>query len=130
MTNNADTSTTAPDITTATITAWVEQYLLAWRTNEATDIAALFSDDAEYHETPYDTDWIGRDEIVEGWQSRWDWQQGGWTFEWNILSVDGLAVVVTGVGHYTKLGDFDNVWTLQFDASGRCVRFDMQNTEQ
>ena len=127
-TSAADATTAAP--TTAAITSWVEGYLKAWETNASADIAALFTEEAEYHESPYDTEWIGRDEIVKGWQSRWDWQQGGWTFEWTITSVVGATVVITGIGHYTKLGDFDNVWTVTFDESGLATMFVMLNTER
>jgi len=130
MTHTTSDTSAAPTPTIESVTHWVEGYVQAWSTNASADIAALFSDDAEYHESPYDTEWIGRDEIVEGWQSRWDWQQGGWTFDWSIASIDGATVVVTGVGHYTKLGNFDNVWTLTFDEAGQCTRFEMLNTEQ
>jgi hypothetical protein len=50
------------------------------RSSGRSDIAAVFTSGAEYHEWPYETDWSGRDEIVEGWQSRDDWQKNGWTF--------------------------------------------------
>jgi len=130
MTNTPSRASAAGTPTAESITSWVDGYLRAWTTNASNDIAALFTEEAEYHEAPYDTEWIGRDEIVEGWQSRWDWQQGGWNFEWSITSIDGAQVVITGVGHYTKLGNFDNVWTLTFDESGRCSRFEMLNTEQ
>lgn len=119
-----------PLLTSESITDWVNRYIRAWETNVSDDIAALFADDAEYHETPFDTEWVGRDEIVDGWQSRWDWQKGGWHFDWTITSIEGLTAVVTGIGHYKKLGDFDNLWTVTFDGSGRCTRFDMVNTER
>lgn len=67
---------------------------------------------------------------VEGWRGRWDWQQGGWDFDWSITSIDGFTAVITGIGHYVELGDFDNVWTLHFDESGLCTRFDMLNTKR
>jgi hypothetical protein len=123
-------STNASSITTDSVSRWVEGYLRAWETNDPSDIATLFTEDAEYHEAPFDTQWVGRDEIVEGWQGRWDWQQGGWTFEWSVASDDGMVVVITGIGHYMELGDFDNVWTVTFDESGRCTRFEMVNTER
>ncbi|MGA1813811.1 nuclear transport factor 2 family protein [Frondihabitans sp. 4ASC-45] len=116
--------------TTDTITTWVDSYLLAWRSNEKADIEDLFTEDAEYHEAPFDTEWIGRDAIVEGWRGRWDWQQGGWDSDWSIASIDGPTVLITGIGHYVELGDFDNVWTLHFDASGLCSKFNMLNTER
>jgi len=130
MTNPSPASESTATTTTESVTHWVDGYLRAWATNDPADIAALFAEEAEYHESPYDTEWIGRDEIVEGWQSRWDWQQGGWTFEWTITSITGPTVVITGVGHYKKLGNFDNVWTVTFDDSGLATRFVMLNTEQ
>jgi hypothetical protein len=130
MTNTSPLPTHAATVSTETITRWVEGYIQAWASNSRPDIAALFTDDAEYHEAPFDTEWVGREAIVDGWRGRWDWQQGGWTFEWSITSVDGSSAVITGIGHYTELGDFDNVWTVAFDESGLCRRFDMFNTER
>jgi hypothetical protein len=127
MTPNS-TSQTGP--TTQLITAWIENYVHAWETNDTTDIEALFTEDAEYHEGPYTTEWIGRDDIVKGWQSRWAWQHGGWSFEWSIDKIDGMVVSVSGIGRYTELGNFDNAWTITFDPSGRCSRFEMVNTER
>jgi len=109
---------------------WVDGYLRAWASNSPEDIAALFTEDAEYHESPFETEWIGRDEIVEGWRSRWDWQAGGWDFEWSIASISGATATVIGVGRYKKLGDFDNTWTVTFGSSGLCSRFEMLNTER
>ena len=125
---------TAPGtLTTLTdefITMWVEKYLSAWRSNATADIEALFTEAAEYHEGPYKTDWIGRENIVAGWQGRWDWQQGGWDFDWHVVSREGRTAVIAGVGRYVELGSFANRWTVVFDDDGRCSRFDMVNTEQ
>ena len=125
-----DTTHAVTTLTSESVALWVDAYLKAWTTNAATDIAALFSGAAEYHESPYKTKWVGRDAIVDGWRSRWDWQKGGWNFEWSLSSITGSTVVITGVGHYKELGDFDNVWTVTFDASGRAARFEMLNTER
>jgi hypothetical protein len=130
MTNTSPLPVHATPVSTDTIARWVGGYVQAWTSNSRADIAALFTEDAEYHEEPFDTEWVGRDEIVDGWRGRWDWQQGGWTFEWLITSVDNLTAVITGIGHYTELGDFDNVWTVTFDESGVCRRFEMFNTER
>jgi len=119
-----------PVITTETVTSWVDRYLTAWRSNAPDDIARLFAEDAEYHEGPYETHWIGRNEIVAGWRSRWDWQQGGWTFEWQLAAIEGATAVITGVGRYAKLGDFDNTWTVTFGTPELCINFSMINTER
>lgn len=124
------TTASHPTITTATVTAWIDRYLVAWKTNDRADIAALFTEDGEYHESPYQTDWIGRDRIVAGWRSRWDWQQGGWSFDYVIDSIDGSTAVISGIGRYTKLGDFDNHWTIRFDTPELCADFRMVNNER
>jgi hypothetical protein len=129
-TSTAMSNTSTLSMTADFVALWVDGYLRAWRSNAPSDIAALFSEDAEYHESPYETEWIGRDEIVEGWRSRWDWQAGGWDYEWSLVSVHGHTVEITGVGHYKTLGDFDNRWTVTFDENGLATRFEMLNTER
>lgn len=124
------TTLTTTNNATTHATEWVEAYLRAWASNASDDIAALFTDAAEYHENPFETAWIGREQIIAGWRSRWEWQSGGWTFDWEFTSVTDNHAVVTGTGRYTELGEFDNVWTVTFDESGRCSRFDMVNTER
>jgi len=115
--------------TQAQVEAWIENYVHAWTTADPADIAALFTADGEYHESPYTTEWIGRDAIVEGWLSRQDWQEGGWTFTWNIVSVTGDTAVIEGTGVYKKLGTFANHWTVTFAPSGEATKFVMINNE-
>ena len=111
-----------------TVDSWMQRYLTAWATNESAHIGDLFTEDAEYHEVGYDTDWIGRAEIVEGWQSRFEWQSGGWTFDWTLAAIVGDTAAITGTGHYAALGDFGNIWTVTFDGD-RCSMFRMWNGE-
>ncbi|MFD8496411.1 nuclear transport factor 2 family protein [Amycolatopsis sp. NPDC059657] len=106
---------------------WIEKYVHAWTTSARKDIEALFTGGAEYHERPYETDWIGRNEIVEGWQSRDEWQKNGWTFEWEILMITGDTAAVRGRGTYAEFGAFDNLWTLTFAPNGRVDTFRMWN---
>jgi hypothetical protein len=124
MTNEID------DPSASDITNWIEKYVHAWRTNDVADIAALFTPDAEYSETPYETLWVGQEAIVKGWQSRWVWQKGGWSFEWEIVESNRESAIIAGVGTYAELGVFDNVWTVTFADDGRCKRFHMVNTER
>ncbi|MGZ8566210.1 MAG: YybH family protein [Actinomycetota bacterium] len=48
---------------------WMQDYFAAWVSNDPADVAALFTEDAEYRVSPYATPWMGRDEIVQGWTS-------------------------------------------------------------
>jgi len=121
-------------ITDSSITTWVETYVRAWRAEDAVEradaLATLFTEDAESHEWPYETHWVGRHEIEKGWTRRLPWQEGGWTFDWQVLAVNGDTFVVRGLGRYTELGTFDNLWVVTIDeASGRCSTFRMWNNE-
>jgi hypothetical protein len=111
------------------VDAWMAGYVHAWTTNEPADIATLFAPDAEQHEWPYETHWTGRDAIIAGWQERGPWQSGGWTFDWSLLAISGDTFAIQGVGSYTELGRFQNLWTVTLDESGRCTVFRMWNNE-
>lgn len=115
--------------TTSQVESWINAYVHAWQTCARKDIEKLFAEDAQYHEWPYETDWIGRDEIVRGWIRRKPWQKGGWEFEWKILMITGDTAAIGGVGTYRELGTFENLWTVTYDVSGRCVMFRMWNNE-
>jgi uncharacterized protein (TIGR02246 family) len=115
-------------ITEKQVEAWIEGYVHAWKTHDPADIAALFTEDAESHEWPYETEWIGREDIVAGWLERKAWQEGGWEFEWSVLAINGDTAAVRGTGTYKKLGKFANLWTITFD-DGKCRMFRMWNNE-
>jgi uncharacterized protein (TIGR02246 family) len=116
-------------LSTDQVDAWVTRYVHAWQTADPADIAALFTPDAEYHERPYETAWIGRDEIVTGWLDRQPWQEGGWTFDWRVLMITGDTVAIQGTGVYRQLGTFDNLLVVTFDAGGACSMFRMWNNQ-
>jgi ketosteroid isomerase-like protein len=116
-------------VTKQQVEAWVADYVAAWRSGAPEDIAALFAPDAEYHEWPYETDWIGREEIVSGWLGRQPWQEGGWDFEWTVLTITGDTAAIGGTGTYKKLGTFSNLWVVTFDGHGKCGMFRMWNNE-
>lgn len=88
-----------PTITETQVAAWVAQYVHAWETGEAADIRALFTEDAQWHEWPYETHWVGLDEIVEG------------------------------IGAYVKLGNFKNLWVVTLADDGRASVFRHWNNE-
>jgi len=113
----------------ATIAVWVNKYIHAWGTGAKEDIEVLFTEDAEYHEWPYETDWVGRATIVKGWQSRQQWQEGGWDFDWSILTVTGDTAAIKGTGVYKELGTFENLWVIRLTDDGKCSMFQMWNNE-
>ena len=67
--------------------------------------------------------------VVDGWQSRDDWQKNGWTFDWEILLITGDTSAVRGRGTYVEFGAFDNLWTLPFSPDGRVKVLRMWNNQ-
>jgi hypothetical protein len=116
-------------VTTQQVDAWVAGYLRAWTSCGPADIETLFTPGAEQHEWPYETHWIGRDAIVDGWRTRAPWQEGGWEFEWTLLTINGDTFAIDGVGTYAELGTFKNLWTVTLDDAGTCTMFRMWNNE-
>ena len=110
-------------------TAWIDAYVHAWQTTEPADIAALYADDAEAYELPYDTSWVGLPEIIAGWRERMPWQEGGWTFTGEVVALTGDTFVVSGLGVYEKLGTFENLWVVTLNDAGKCTMFRMWNNE-
>ena len=47
--------------------SWLDAYGRAWETKDPEAAAGLFTEDATYHETPFDEPMRGREEIVEYW---------------------------------------------------------------
>jgi uncharacterized protein (TIGR02246 family) len=110
---------------------WIESYRRAWETDDAPDVASLFTDDATYKPYPWPRErvgWQGRDEIVEKWIGRGD-SKIGWRFEHEILAVEGDTAVVEGWTSYDR-GEgepwdeaYANVWLIRFAEDGRARQF-------
>jgi uncharacterized protein (TIGR02246 family) len=110
---------------------WIESYRRAWETDDASDVASLFTDDATYKPYPWPRErvgWQGRDEIVEKWIGRGD-SKIGWRFEHEILAVEGDTAVVEGWTSYDR-GEgepwdeaYANVWLIRFAEDGRARQF-------
>jgi tRNA (guanine37-N1)-methyltransferase len=106
---------------------WVGRYVAAWGSNDAEEIGALFTDDADYFTAPFRTPWHGRAEIVREWLGRKD-DPGTWTFEHEVAGIDGDTAFVRGRTVYTSVGDpdpgpFVNMWQIRFAPDGRASEF-------
>lgn len=114
---------------------WLDAYLAAWKSYDADEIAALFTDDAEYRYHPADEPVAGRDEIVRAWlapdgnESGRD-EPGTYDGEYRPFAVDGNRAVAIGTSTYwtdasgSQLRNvFHNCWLLEFDDASRCRSF-------
>jgi len=122
-------------ISHATVQAWLDAYSRAWETYDPSEIAALFSQDAEYRWHPADDPVVGRDEIVRAWvapegnESSRD-AAGTYLGEYHPYAVDGNRAVAVGTSTYwtdesrsTLDRIYYNNWLLEFDDDGKCSSF-------
>ncbi|HSL10635.1 MAG TPA: nuclear transport factor 2 family protein [Actinomycetota bacterium] len=108
-------------------TAWVDGYVRAWRSNEPSDIGALFTDDARYRAGPADEPIVGRDAIVAWWLEHADAPDDA-AFSFEVIGADGPTCFVQGVSTYRAAGDeperiYDNLWVIELTDEGRARAF-------
>ena len=82
-------------VTREQVQAWLDAYVDAWRTYEASTIGALFSADATYAYHPHDEPERGREAIVASWLSEPD-EARSWEAGYAPLVIDGDRAVAAG----------------------------------
>jgi hypothetical protein len=110
-----------------TVQAWLDRYIEAWRSNDATAIADLFDRDAEYRFHPSDEPERGPERISAAWLEEPD-EPGTWDAWYRPYAVEGPRAVATGVSTYFDAGGavdrvYDNVFVMTFGEDGRCTDF-------
>jgi ketosteroid isomerase-like protein len=109
---------------------WLDRYVSAWRTNNADDVAELFTEDAVYSYRPWDSDRHtirGRDAVVASWLEEPD-EPGSWDARYEAWAVEGDRAVAVGWSRYLPSGAkaeqlYHNAYLLEFAANGRCRSF-------
>jgi uncharacterized protein (TIGR02246 family) len=111
-------------VDTDDVRRWVDGYVEVWHTNDPEGIGALFTDDARYSTAPFREPWAGREAIVAGWLDRKD-QDGDWTFEYDVVAIDGDLAVVRGETKYPTWDPpaYSNLWLIRLDGDGRATEF-------
>ncbi len=103
--------------------AWMDGYVLAWSSNDASQIGDLFTEDAVYDPQTADGEWEGRDEIIARWQEIDD-DEENWDFEWRPLVESDDVANVTGRTRYTDPPvSFRNLFVIRFNDEGQCYDF-------
>jgi uncharacterized protein (TIGR02246 family) len=103
------------------VRSWVERYLAAWRSNDAGDIAALFTPDAVYRTGPFDTPRTGHDAIVNGWLDDKD-EPNTWSFMYDVVATDPIAVVEGRTVYRDDNREYANLWLINLDDTGTAAR--------
>ena len=109
------------------VSRWLKRYVAAWRSGDRGEIEALFSHDARYRYHPYDEPLVGRGAIADSWLDDPD-APGSFDASYECFAADGEAAVAVGTSTYFGTAGgvdrvYDNVFTLRFDAEGRCSDF-------
>jgi uncharacterized protein (TIGR02246 family) len=111
----------------AAVESWLGAYRRAWGTDDAGDIAALFTEDATYSPGPFSKAWEGREAIVAKWIEHGD-SKNPWTFESEVLAVEGDTGVIKGLTTYPAHdeepeGAYSNIWVIRLAPNGRARSF-------
>ena len=105
--------------------AWVEAYERAWRAPGPDVLSELFAAHAVYSPLPFRESHEGLDAIRTFWEEGRDRPDEEFTFEWEIVAVDGdVGVVRTEVRYAQPARVWRNLWVARFDENGRCVEFE------
>ena len=112
----------------ASVTAWLQAYVQAWKSYDERAIGELFSEDAVYLPNPFYEPLRGRDAIVAFWLEEPD-QKGTFDAEYEPLLIEGNRAVTNGWSRYFESGgktlkfEWSNIFVLQFDGQGRCSEY-------
>lgn len=105
---------------------WMEAYRKASEVGDLKAAAELFSQNAEYYETPFSNPIIGRDAIYRYWSEAAHAQKGV-QFSYEILAVKGNLGAALWKGKFisTQSGSqvfLNGVLLVEFNRQGQCTR--------
>lgn len=112
----------------ATVVAWLEAYVHAWKTYDPQEIGYLFSEDATCAYSPFSEPLHGRTAIVASWFEQKD-APGTYDGDYEPIVIEGNRAVTNGRSQYfesdgtTLKTEFDNIFVLDFDDAGRCTAY-------
>jgi ketosteroid isomerase-like protein len=110
----------------AAVDRWLAGYEAAWRTPGTEALADLFTGDATYLQSPYETPVTGLDEIKRMWEAEREGPDEVFTLVADILAVDGPTAVVRAEVRYGDpvSQEYRDLWVIRFAADGRCAWFE------
>jgi uncharacterized protein (TIGR02246 family) len=114
------------DLTPTALEAWLARYKQAWEQRDPARAAELFTENAAYHEMPFDAPKAGRDGIREYWATVTA-DQRNVDFQSQIVAVNGRTGVarwsakLTSAASGTRV-ELDGIFVLTFDDGGLLCR--------
>lgn len=114
----------AENVSKASVAEWLGAYGKAWETRDADAAAALFAENATYHENPHEEPFNGRTAIHDYW-SRVTADQRDVSFTSNVITTFGRSAVAHWSARFAAVSsgatiNLDGVFLLEFDERGRC----------
>lgn len=114
----------ANPLTSATVEAWLTRYKEAWEKRDAALAASLFTENAPYHEMPFDAPKAGRAGIRDYWTTVTA-DQRDVAFKSQLIAVTGQTAVARWSARLKSAAsgvrvELDGVFLLTFDDSGLC----------
>jgi ketosteroid isomerase-like protein len=115
-------------ITPDEFAGWLRRYGQAWIAGDPEAAVRLFSDDAAYHETPFEAPMIGREAIRRYWTEGAKEGQRDVAFAAQPVAVGGDTGTARWQASFVRVGngvsvELDGVLAARFDADGRCREF-------
>ena len=114
----------ATELTLPAVETWLNRYKDAWEQRDPARAAALFTENAPYHETPFDAPKAGRRGIRDYWATVTA-DQRDVDFKSNVVAVTGRTAVARWSARLTAASsgarvELDGVFILSFDDGGLC----------
>ncbi|HSF87408.1 MAG TPA: nuclear transport factor 2 family protein [Acidimicrobiia bacterium] len=109
-------------LTLADAQRWVDAYVAAWRSNDAAEIAALFTEDATYRFSPWREPLRGVAAIVAAWLDNPD-PPDSWKARYGATYIDGDVAIIKGETEYPGEGHrYANLFEVRL-IGGKCASF-------
>jgi hypothetical protein len=114
-------SVSAQELSTASLESWLARYEQAWEQRDPAQAAALFTENAPYHEMPFDAPKAGRAGIRDYWTTVTA-DQRNVDFKSQVVAVTGQTGVARWSASLTSAAsgariDLDGVFILKFDGN-------------
>ena len=105
---------------------WLARYETAWRTPGADGLAALFTSDAVYSQSPYEQPVTGLHAIKRMWEEEREGPDEAFTMTAGIVAIDDPVAVVRVEVRYgdPPVQEYRDLWVIRFADDGRSTRFE------
>ena len=110
----------------ALVGRWLTGYEAAWRAPGTEALAALFTGDAVYVQSPYEQPVTGLDAIKRMWEEEREGPDEVFTLTTDIVAVDGPTAVVRAEVVYgdPPSQEYRDLWIIRFAGDGRATWFE------